>query len=122
MILDDIIEKTKYDLEKRKKDITLDTLGRSLSHNPYPPRDVRKFLTATKEEPIRIIAEVKKVCVCSISGETLANSISDGSVFINNDPTETIIANEAAIESGFHQLILVAFTCLFAFNFSMNRI
>jgi len=60
MILDDIIEKTKYDLEKRKKDITLEMLGRSLSHNPYPPRDVKKFLTATKEEPIRIIAEVKK--------------------------------------------------------------
>ena len=60
MILDDIIEKTKYDLERRKKDITLEMMGRSLSHNPYPPRDVRKFLTATKEEPIRIIAEVKK--------------------------------------------------------------
>jgi len=60
MILDEIIVKTKYDLEKRKKDITLDMMGRSLSHNPYPPRDVKKFLTATKEEPIRIIAEVKK--------------------------------------------------------------
>jgi len=60
MILDDIIEKTKYDLERRKKDITLEMMGRSLSSNPYPPRDVRKFLTATKEEPIRIIAEVKK--------------------------------------------------------------
>lgn len=60
MILDDIIQKTKYDLEKRKLDITLDMMGRSLSHNPYPPRDVKKFLTATKDEPIRIIAEVKK--------------------------------------------------------------
>ena len=60
MILDDIIEKTKYDLEKRKKEFTLDTLGRSLSYNPYTPRDVKKFLTATKEDPIRIIAEVKK--------------------------------------------------------------
>ncbi len=60
MILDDIIEKTKYDLERRKKEYELDWLGRSLAYNPYPPRDVKPYLTATKEEPIRIIAEVKK--------------------------------------------------------------
>jgi len=60
MILDEIIERTKEDLEKRKKDFSLDWLGRSLASNPYPPRDVKPFLTATKEDPIRIIAEVKK--------------------------------------------------------------
>ncbi|RXJ96145.1 indole-3-glycerol phosphate synthase [Malaciobacter molluscorum] len=60
MILDEIIEKTKYDLERRKVELPLDLLGRSLSSNPYAPRDVKKFLTSTKEEPIRIIAEVKK--------------------------------------------------------------
>jgi indole-3-glycerol phosphate synthase len=60
MILDDIIKKTKEDLIKRKKEFDLDTLGRSLSYIPYPPRDVKPYLTATKEEPIRIIAEVKK--------------------------------------------------------------
>ncbi len=60
MILDDIIEKTKYDLEKRKRDITLEMMGRTLSSNPYPPRDVRKMLTASKDEPVRIIAEVIK--------------------------------------------------------------
>ena len=60
MILDEIIEKTKQDLEKRKKEITLDLLGRSLSSNPFAPRDVKPFLRSTKEEPIRIIAEVKK--------------------------------------------------------------
>jgi len=60
VILDDIIEKTKYDLEIRKKEYDVDWLGRSLSYNPYPPRDVKPYLTATKEEPIRIIAEVKK--------------------------------------------------------------
>ena len=60
MILDEIIEKTKQDLEIRKKEISLDLLGRSLSSNPYTPRDVKRFLTSTKEEPIRIIAEVKK--------------------------------------------------------------
>ncbi len=60
MILDEIIERTKVDLEIRKKDIPLDLLGRTLASNPFAPRDVREFLTSTKEEPIRIIAEVKK--------------------------------------------------------------
>ncbi|MFY9089899.1 indole-3-glycerol phosphate synthase TrpC [Arcobacter aquimarinus] len=60
MILDEIIEKTKQDLEIRKKEISLDLLGRTLSSNPYMPRDVKPYLTSTKEEPIRIIAEVKK--------------------------------------------------------------
>ena len=60
MILDEIIKKTKNDLEKRKKDYSLDWLGKSLSYNPYPPRDVRSTLKATSEEPVRIIAEIKK--------------------------------------------------------------
>ncbi len=60
MILDEIIQRTKEDLERRKIELSLDLLGRSLASNPYPPRDVKKFLTSTKEEPIRIIAEVKK--------------------------------------------------------------
>ena len=60
MILDEINKKTLEDVEKRKKDLPLDLLGRSLSSNPYAPRDVKPYLTATEEEPIRIIAEVKK--------------------------------------------------------------
>lgn len=60
MILDEIIEKTKEDLERRKVEIPLDLLGRSLASNPYAPRDVKKYLTSTKDEPVRIIAEVKK--------------------------------------------------------------
>ena len=60
MILDEIIAKTKDDLEKRKKDYDLDWLGRSLAYNPFAPRDVKPYLTSTKEEPVRIIAEVKK--------------------------------------------------------------
>jgi len=60
MILDEIIRKTKDDLIKRKKDYDIDFLGRSLAYNPYPPRDVKPYLTATKEEPIRLICEVKK--------------------------------------------------------------
>ena len=38
----------------------MDWLGRSRAYNPYAPRDVKPYLTATKEEPIRIYAEVKK--------------------------------------------------------------
>jgi indole-3-glycerol phosphate synthase len=60
MILDDIIKKTKEDLRKRKKEFSFDWLGRSLAYNPYPPRDVKPFLTSSKEDPFRIIAEVKK--------------------------------------------------------------
>ncbi len=60
MILDDIMKKTKEDVKKREKEFSLDWLGRSLAFNPYAPRDVHPFLTATKEDPYRIIAEVKK--------------------------------------------------------------
>ena len=60
MILDDIIKKTKEDLEKRKKEFSFDWLGRSLAYNPYPPRDVKPFLTSSADDPFRIIAEVKK--------------------------------------------------------------
>jgi len=59
-ILDDIIKKTKEDLEKRKKDYPLDLLGRSLAYNPFVPKDVHKALKATSDNPYRIIAEVKK--------------------------------------------------------------
>ncbi|WP_458699362.1 indole-3-glycerol phosphate synthase TrpC [Sulfurospirillum sp. 1307] len=60
MILDEIIKKTKDDLEKRKAKYSLDWLGRSLAFNPFMPRDVKPYLKATKENPYRIIAEVKK--------------------------------------------------------------
>ena len=60
MILDEINKRTLEDVQRRKKEIPLELLGRSLSSNPYAPRDVKPYLTSTKEEPIRIIAEVKK--------------------------------------------------------------
>lgn len=60
MILDEIIEKTRYDLERRKKEFTMDWLGRSLAFNPFAPRDIKPYLRATKDNPYRIIAEVKK--------------------------------------------------------------
>ena len=59
-ILDDIIKKTKEDLEKRKVDYPLEWLGRSLAYNPFTPKDVFKALKSTEENPYRIIAEVKK--------------------------------------------------------------
>ena len=60
MILDEIIKKTKEDLKERKAKYSMDWLGRSLSFNPFMPRDIKPYLTATKENPYRIIAEVKK--------------------------------------------------------------
>ena len=42
---------TKQDLEIRKKEISLDLLGRTLSSNPYAPRDVKPFLISTKGFP-----------------------------------------------------------------------
>jgi len=59
-ILDDIIKKTKADLEKRKVDYPLEWLGRSLAFNPFVPKDVYSFLKSTDDNPYRIIAEVKK--------------------------------------------------------------
>ncbi|MGB7403364.1 MAG: indole-3-glycerol phosphate synthase TrpC [Arcobacter sp.] len=60
MILDEINKRTLEDVQRRKIEMPLELLGRSLSSNPYAPRDVKPYLTSTKEEPIRIIAEVKK--------------------------------------------------------------
>ena len=59
-ILDEIIKKTRADLEKRKKEYPEEWLGRSLAFNPFIPRDVIGALKATKENPYRIIAEIKK--------------------------------------------------------------
>ena len=59
-ILDEIIKKTKEDLEKRKVDYPLEWLGRSLAYNPFAPKDVKTALKSTQENPYRIIAEVKK--------------------------------------------------------------
>ena len=60
MILEEIIKRTKEDLKKRASDYPLEWLGRSLAYNPYVPRDVTSALRSTPDEPLRIIAEVKK--------------------------------------------------------------
>jgi indole-3-glycerol phosphate synthase len=59
-ILDEIIKKTKADLEKRKVDYPMEWLGRSLAFNPFVPKDVKSALRSTEQNPYRIIAEVKK--------------------------------------------------------------
>ncbi len=59
-ILDEIIKQTKEDLEKRKREYPLEWLGRSLSFNPFVPKDVQSALRSTEENPYRIIAEIKK--------------------------------------------------------------
>lgn len=63
--LDEIIRKTKEDLEKER--YTSDWLGRSLAFNPFMPRDVKPYLKATPENPYRIIAEVKKQAQVRVS-------------------------------------------------------
>lgn len=60
LILDEIIKKTKADLEKRKKEYPLEWLGRSLAYNPFVPRPVEEALKSTPDDPYKIIAEVKK--------------------------------------------------------------
>ena len=59
-ILDEIIRKTREDLKRRKAEYSMDWLGRSLSFNPFVPRDVHSALRSTQENPYRIIAEIKK--------------------------------------------------------------
>ena len=59
-ILEEIIKKTREDVKKREAEFSTDWLGRSLAFNNYMPRDVKKVLKSTEENPYRIIAEIKK--------------------------------------------------------------
>lgn len=59
-ILDEIIKRTKADLEKRRVEYPEEWLGRSLAYNPFMPKDVKAALRSTEENPYRIIAEIKK--------------------------------------------------------------
>ncbi|MBD3792232.1 MAG: indole-3-glycerol phosphate synthase TrpC [Campylobacterales bacterium] len=59
-ILDEIIKRTKADLEKRKIEFPEEWLGRSLAYNPFMPKDVKSALRSTEENPYRMIAEIKK--------------------------------------------------------------
>jgi indole-3-glycerol phosphate synthase len=60
VILDEIIKKTKYDLEEKKQKMPLEWLGRSLAYNPYQPRDAKEAIMSTPDNPYRMICEIKK--------------------------------------------------------------
>jgi len=60
VILEKIIKKTKEDLNLRQQKITLEELEKTIKDNKYKTKDVKAFLKSSKDEPIRIIAEVKK--------------------------------------------------------------
>jgi indole-3-glycerol phosphate synthase len=60
VILDEIIKKTRSDLEEKKAKMPLEWLGRSLAYNPYQPRDAKQALASTPENPYRLICEIKK--------------------------------------------------------------
>jgi indole-3-glycerol phosphate synthase len=59
-ILDEIIKKTEEDLDRKRKEYPLEWLGRSLSFNPFVPRDVTEALKPSPENRYRVIAEIKK--------------------------------------------------------------
>ena len=60
MILDEIIKRTKEDLKERKAKFPLEWLSKNLAYNPYVPREVKRALKSSEDEPFRIIAEIKK--------------------------------------------------------------
>lgn len=60
MILGEVIEKTKEDLDRKKRVLPFEILGRSLSSNPFVPREIKPALTASKQQPYKIIAKVKQ--------------------------------------------------------------
>lgn len=60
MILEKINNKTLEDVKKREEKISLDELENIIADGNFPTKDVKKFLKSSIDEPIRIIAEVKK--------------------------------------------------------------
>lgn len=60
MILEKINSKTLEDVKKREEKISLDELENIIADGNFPTKDVKKFLKSSIDEPIRIIAEVKK--------------------------------------------------------------
>ncbi|TKX29960.1 indole-3-glycerol-phosphate synthase TrpC [Campylobacter aviculae] len=59
MSLDEVYKKTKQELEKRKKILPYDMLGRSLASNPFFPKDVHKALKRIDQE-IKLIPQIKE--------------------------------------------------------------
>lgn len=59
-ILEKINSKTLLDVKEREEKISLDELENLIADENFSTKDVKIFLKSTKDEPIRIIAEVKK--------------------------------------------------------------
>ena len=60
MILEKINNKTLEDVKKREEKISLDELENLIADGNFSTKDVKQFLKSSIDEPIRIIAEVKK--------------------------------------------------------------
>lgn len=60
MILEKIISKIKEDLELKKQEKSFEDLENIVKNSSFDIKDVKKFLKASEDEAIRIIAEVKK--------------------------------------------------------------
>ncbi|OCL82698.1 indole-3-glycerol phosphate synthase TrpC [Arcobacter porcinus] len=60
MILDEINKITLEDVKKREEKISLEDLENVIEEGTFYTKDVKSFLKSTKDEAIRIIAEVKK--------------------------------------------------------------
>ncbi|KIM10949.1 MAG: indole-3-glycerol phosphate synthase [Sulfuricurvum sp. PC08-66] len=60
MILDEIIKRTREDVQEREKKLSIEWLEHSIAFAGSIPRDPRPYLASTPEDPYKIIAEVKK--------------------------------------------------------------
>ncbi|TLS71797.1 indole-3-glycerol phosphate synthase TrpC [Aliarcobacter thereius] len=60
MILDEINKITMEDVKRREEKISLEDLENVIEEGSFYTKDVKSFLKSTKDEAIRIIAEVKK--------------------------------------------------------------
>lgn len=59
-ILEKINNKTLIDVKERERELSLDELENLIADGNFSTKDVKKFLKSSENEPIRIIAEVKK--------------------------------------------------------------
>jgi len=59
-ILDEIVDKTKLELVKKKEITSFDFLERLISKTKYKIKDVKSILKTTSKDPYKLIAEIKK--------------------------------------------------------------
>ncbi len=60
MILDDIVHKTKLELQDKKIKVSYEELENKIKNTKYKIKDVKKALKSSKQDPYKLIAEVKK--------------------------------------------------------------